>query len=343
MANEERSAESTWLYNRPERGIAEDWFNRNRSQLENGWGDPWILDTTFILNAAYETWTPGLRDRYSQEQTFMTKEGPEVPPQGSELWQIWQAYTQSDTAKDDFNGSKLHLHRYSRVLTDTNLRLDVSQYDWHRMRSLGMGLREGTVPEHYRDTILPVRTEAGFVFEPTAHPNNLVIHVAVITSDNYLLLTQKPPDADYYPGTIAASIEEQMHGQRDNSPFDTLERAINKVGGEELKLTLIPNESRLAAMILEPDVNALGFVMVAKVEESSDQIDARVLGADRAEFDPRYKVGKASLEDPDELIQQFYNPRNILWHGTSRVRIIAALSYIHGYEETLNMLFVARY
>lgn len=51
-------------------------------------------------------------------------------------------------AKTDFNGSKLRLHRYSRTLTDTNLLMVSSQYDWHRMRTLGMGLREGTVPEH---------------------------------------------------------------------------------------------------------------------------------------------------------------------------------------------------
>lgn len=128
------------------------------------------------------------------------------------------------------------------------------------------------------------------MFLPEHHPNNLVIHVPVITSDNHLLLTQKPPDADYYPNSIAASIEEQMHGQRDNSPFDTLERAINKVGGEELKLTLNVGQSRLTAMFVEPDVNAFGLLMVAKVEETSDQIDASSLGADRAEFDQRYKV-----------------------------------------------------
>ncbi len=342
----ERLTESTWLYNQPLEGIVKNWWDRNLTRLRQEWGDPWILGTGFILSAAYETWDGAPNDRFTREQVFMTKDGLSVPVEGTELWQLWQEYTTSEAARDDFNGSKLHLNRYSRVLTDTNLKLSVSQYDWHRMRTLGMGLRDGVLPngqpfpnqEQYQDGILPVRTTEGYIFPPENHPNNIVVQAAVITADNQVILTKKPKDADYYPDCVSASIEEQMHGQRDNSPFDTLERSIGKIGGEELKLTLIPSKSRLAAMVLEIDCNAIALIMTARVEETSDQIDATNFGPDRAEFDPTYSARTLPLDRPETLVNAFHDP-NFKWHGLSKIRLVAALSEVHGYQEALDLLY----
>lgn len=344
----ERPAESRWLYNQPTPGIVGDWFRRNEVKLRESWGDPWVLDNAFILNAVYTSWSVGQKERYTREQVLMTKDGPDVPIEGSELWQVWQEYTNSPQAQNDFNGSKLHLHSYSKVLTDTNLTLVASQYDWHRMRTLGMGLRDGVLPngdpfpnrENYRDGILPVRNNGGYIFLPENHPNNLVVQVSITTADNYLLTTRQPDDADYYPGAINATIAEQMHGQRDTSPSNSLERAVNKVGGEELKLTLIPEETRLAAMVVELDCNAVAMIMTARCAESSDQIDASVLGIDKDEFDQKYRIGKYSIEEPGELVQLFYNPRKL--HGLSRVRMVAALSEVHGYTGALDILYQSK-
>ena len=344
----ERLAESRWFYSQPTSGIVEEWFKRNEENLRETWGDPWVLDNAFILNAVFTSWTAELKERYTRDQVIMTKDGPHVPVEDSELWNVWQEYTNSPKARDDFNGSKLHLHSYSRVLTDTKLRLVTSQYDWHRMRTLGMGLRDGVLPngepfpqrEEYRDNFLPVRVNGGYVFLPENHANNLVVQVTITTADNYLLTTKQPDDADYYPGAINATIAEQMHGQRDTSPFDTVERAVSKVGGEELKLTLIPEETRLAAMAVELDCNAVAMMMTARCAERSDQIDASVLGIDKDEFDQKYRIGKYSLEKPDELVQLFYNPH--LLHGLSRIRIVAALSDVHGYEGALDILYQSK-
>lgn len=340
---------STWLYNNPLKGTtAEAFFVKNRGLIEQRLGMAWMIGDALILNAPFETWTRAEQDRYTKAQVTMTKTIANSPVEGSELWLLRQAYTDSVAGANDFNGSKLHLNSHSRVLTDTGLHLDVADYDWHGMRVLGMGLREGRLPdgppfhgrafpnlEAYRDGILPTRTAQGFIFD-SLHPNNMVVHAVVETSDGRILVTQKPPDADYDPNALAVSIEEQMHGKRDNSPFDTVERAIGKIGGEELKLTPIPEETRLAAMILETRVNAVGFIMRVKVEESADQINADSFGPDRAEFDPTY-LRTISL-DPKEFTDFYYNPRGV-FHATSKIRMLAAFFGRHGYQEGLTHLY----
>lgn len=200
MSTQERPPESRWLYNQPTPGIVEEWFRRNEARLRESWEDPWVLDNAFILNAVYASWVPGQKERYTRDQVLMLKDGPDVPLRGSELWQVWQEYTNSSEAQNDFNGTKLHLHRYSRILTDTNLTLVASQYDWHRMRTFEMGLRDGVLPngnpfpnrESYRDGILPVRMSGGYIFLPENHPNNLVVQLSITTTDHYLLTTRQP-------------------------------------------------------------------------------------------------------------------------------------------------------
>lgn len=344
MANE-RPAESRWLYNQPTTGVVENWFRRNEARIRDNWIDPWILDGTFILQGCYEEYDGSPNIRYSQGEVLMTKDGPDVPKAGSELWHIWQKYTNSEEGKADFNGPKLHLHRYSPPRSDRELRLQTSHYDWHGMRVLGMGLRDGTVPEHYRDNILPVHRKEGFVFEGE-HPNNTVIHGIIVTSDNELVLTTRAVSADYYAGAVSASFEEQMHGERDNSPHDTFLRAVAtspklKLRGEELRLH-IPSESvRLAAIGLEPDINAVVFIMLGRCDEQSSEIDVTKFGTDRAEFNPNQPIWTMSLQAPEQLIKEFFTPERFIWHGTSRARIVAALSYVHGYEEALDRLYKA--
>jgi hypothetical protein len=108
----------------------------------------------------------------------------------------------------------------------------------------------------------------------------------------------------------------------------------------ELNLTVRPETLRLGAIFLEPDVNCAAFLVVGKVEEDSSQINPSVIASARAaEFAPSpNSIWTLPLDQPDELIRQFYNPQGFRWHGTARLRIVAALSYIHGYEHAVNML-----
>lgn len=342
----ERPAESKWLYNQPASGIVENWFKRNEAQIRSNWIDPKILDTAFILMDTLPLMDGNPESvRYKTDDVSMVRGGPDVPRENSELWHLWQEYSNSEEGKKDFNGSKLHLHSFSRPLTDSGLMLQVSDYDWHRMRVLGLGLANGSVPEHYRDGILPSHTKNGFEFLGE-HPNNTVIQGIVITSDNHLVMTTSAASADYHAGTVSPSFAEQMNGQKDNSPFETYLRAVAtspklKVGGEELRLNIAPETLRMVSMILEPDFNAVGFIVLGKCQEESGQIDASKIGVDSAEFNPARPIWTASLSSPEQLIQEFFNPQGFHWHGVGRARIATALAYTHGYEETMDRLYKA--
>lgn len=340
---EAKKAESLWLYNQPSAGIARDWYDRNQTRFQISWcGSPPIIDlAVVVLVDPYTDYDGTLNVRYKASEVFMTKDGPDVPQPGSKLWQLRQAYTNSEAARTDFNGSKLHLHAFSRPLSDTYLILQASEYDWHGMRTLNMGLRDGIIPPRYRDDIMPSQTPQGFVLA-SEHPNFLAVHGIVITSDGQIVNTTRALGADFHGGTVSVSFEEQMDGGKDHSPFDTFNRAVAGSPklrlGEELRLNIRPESIRLAAMILEPDVNSVGFVMIGRCEEEASQIDASKLGVDRAEFDVRQPI---STMTADQLVANFFHPTGFRWHGSSRLRGVVALSYLYGYPEAVDRLYKA--
>ncbi|MBI3485894.1 hypothetical protein HY025_03010, partial [Candidatus Daviesbacteria bacterium] len=174
------------------------------------------------------------------------------------------------------------------------------------------------------------------------HPNNAVVQGIVITQDNHLVLTTKATSADYHAGSISPSFEEQLNGQKDNSPFDTYLRAVSSSPklrrGEELKLNVDADSIRLMGLALEPEFNAAGFIMLGKCQQNSSEIDQSVFGIDQAEFDPSRPIWTLPLDPPDQLTKEFFQP-SLKWHGVGRLRVITALSYVNGYEETLDMLY----
>jgi hypothetical protein len=124
----------------------------------------------------------------------------EIPRPGTELATIRQTYADSEAQKEnpDRNDPKMHL--YSFTAGDT-LILTGSNYDWYGMKTLGIALGRGELPEHYRDGILPSREGNTFVFRGE-HPNNTNSHSVVITSDNHVVLATRGQAVDYYAGYI---------------------------------------------------------------------------------------------------------------------------------------------
>lgn len=341
----ERPAESRWLYNLPSPGIVEDWYRRNEGRIRSTWIDPKILDGAFILASTAEEMDGSLNIRYPQDRVVMTKNGPQVPRTDSELWHVWQAYEERMRESGERDGQKYSVHSFSRFLTDSELKIDMSKYSWFRMQSLNNGVNNGTVAEHYRDGILPIVRREGHVFEGEL-PNNAVVQGIIVTKDKYLVLTTRAVNADYYQGTVSPSFEEQMDREKDNSPFDTFLRAVSyspklKLRGEELRLNVRPENVRLTAMVLEPQFNAIGFVMLGVCEEEAEEVDETRFGVDRDEFDPSKPIWTLSLEDSTQLIKDFYNPQGFRWHGIGRERVVDALAFAHGYEEALDRLYRA--
>lgn len=339
-----------WLYNSPRPGVVAQWAERHSQGLQTY---P-VMDESVLLVNAWEGMEP-INLGYRPDQITMSKEGSQegllVPERGSELWRIRQAYAleQQALAADptrskelDANGSKLHLREFTAWLTDRRLvHLSMIHSDWWNVRTLNMGLRDGKIPEYYREDILPTLEQEHYIFK-SVHPNFVVIHAVVVTSDGHLILTKRVSKSDFHGDAISASVEEQMNGKLDNSPLDTFYRSVDSSpkmklsgrGGEELRLHIKPDRVGLAAVILEPDVNGTGLIIIGQSEEASEEIDARILGRDRAEFDPARPVWTLPLKNPDLAIQQLLGPP-FLWHGSSRFRLLTALFAVHGYDDII--------
>lgn len=170
----------------------------------------------------------------------------------------------------------------------------------------------------------------------------MTVHGVVLTADGHAIMTRRVTQSDFHGGAVSATAEEQMNGLIDTSPFDTFNRMVDlnpkmrlaNRGGEELRLHMKPHRLGLAAVILEPDVNGAGLVIIGESEETSEEIDARVLGRDRAEFDPTRPVWTLPLKNPDLAIQQLLDPP-FKWHGSSRFRLLTALFVVHGYDDII--------
>lgn len=164
----------------------------------------------------------------------------------------------------------------------------------------------------------------------------------MITSDNHIIITKRSASQDFEGGTWSASFEEQTDPDRmDQSVFDTYYRALTDT--EELRLTILPSTLRLVAIQLEPEVNGIGFITAALCAEKSTDVGPRLLGMDKTEFDPDNPIDTIPLESPDAVLEAFFASSlpghgPITWHGTSRLRLIAAMCYSWGYPTAIDRL-----
>lgn len=271
----------------------------------------------------------------------MSKTGPEKPAIGSELWDRWQAHEERMRGSGERDGQKFSVHSFTPFLTDSELRIVMSDYSWFRMQSLNNEVGRG-LPESLRDGILPVRRREGHVFEGEL-PNNVVTHGILITKDNHVILTTRALQTDYYQGTVSPSFEEQMDRVKDNDPIETFLRAVSyspklKLRGEELRLTVQADKVRLVSIVQEPAFNAVGFVVIGQCEEESGEIDETRLGVDRAEFDPSKPRWTLSLEDPTQLIKDCFDLR-YKWHGVGRHRAFEAVTSVLGFDEAADRFY----
>ncbi|MDP3973556.1 MAG: hypothetical protein Q8P92_01860 [Candidatus Daviesbacteria bacterium] len=340
----EKPAESRWLYNQPTPGIVENWYRRNEAKIRSQWIDPKILDGAFIMASTAEEMNGTLNFRYSQDRVVMTRTGLEVPRRDSQLYDVWQAHKRDMETRGERDGAKYSVRRSSPFLTDSELQIEVSDFSWSGME-LNNDVNIGVLPESLRDGILPTLRSEGYVFEGEP-PNNAVVQGIITTKDKKLVLTTRAVNAQYYQGTVSPSFEEQIDRDKDDDPIETYLRAVSYSPklkrGEELRLNVRPENIRLVSMVLEPQFNAVGFVVLGVCEEESEEIDETKFGVDRSEFNPEKPIWTLPLDEPSQLLRDFYNPQGFRWHGIGRERVVDALASVLGYEEALDRFYKAR-
>lgn len=340
MAKEGVPNPRNWLYNLPSEGIASKWYTRNLLPFQARGGIR-ILDMAVLLASPFERWDGQNNVPYSLDQVDLTMSGPEVYPTGPELNRIWQDLSNNLRKGGERIDPKTHLYSYSER-ADGTLKIVTSKSDWTIM-VLGPLLRDGQISENCRDEIMPIESpvaNGSTSFFYSSLPNHLVLHLALLSSDKHLILTTRGRGVAFEQGTISASVEQHIHPSFPEPLLDTINSTVStKLKDEaELNLTLKPETLRVGAILIEPNVNNTGIVVVGQCEEDSSQVGPELIGSGRrAEFASDHPVRTLPIDKPEVWLSDFYNSRQ-LWHGTSRLRMALVLCYIYGHEEALDRL-----
>jgi len=120
-------------------------------------------------------------------------------------------------------------------------------------------------------------------------PNSLCLHLVIVTSDGYLLLTQSSPKVDYRPNLWQCSIGEQLDlsdlkGPEEKFVLNWVERAL----WEELGVSTDGFKSenvRVMAVILEGDIVNFALVTLAFLNYTRLELDAIIDKLPRTDYE----------------------------------------------------------
>lgn len=332
----ERPNSSKWLYNRPQQGIIGGWYSRNLRSDD-------ILDAAVMLVSPFKKWQGYKTDGYSLDQVTFADTKAEASIKDPQLRAIWQNHSAQLITGGERIDPKTHISRYH--FDEDSLAIVTSPSDWTKM-SMGPMLRDGKIPEYYRDQIMPTKISdrtGSYTFR-SPHLNHLVLHLALITSNNHLILTTRNQQGLAFEQGMMSDTVEQHFDPRFDMPLETtIESTVNKVS-EQAELNLNPRAEtiKVGSLFIEPNVNNTGLGVVAFCRESSEDLQrlgVQIIGTDRtAEFDMEKGIRTIPLDKPEIWVPRFYNPEQPV-HGTYRLRMIMAASSINGYEQTLDHLY----
>lgn len=313
------------LYNQPSEGLAYEWYGRNQTSEAN----LRILDMAVVLSSPYEKWDGRENTPYTLLQTIVRNSGVDIFPKSGPIYQIWQDNKKGLEERGERIDPKAHLDGFSEG-ADDRLNITLARSDWSLM-SLGPMLRDRRLPEDLRDQILPINS--------SPLPNHLVLHLALLTADHHLIMTVRSRNVAFEQGTISASVEQHINPDSEKPLDDTIDATVSKLKKEaELKVTLKPATLRVGAIIIEPNVNNTGIVVVGQCQEHFSEIGEELIGSSRrSEFAADRPVRTLAMDKPERWVTYFHNPEHAL-HGTTRLRMLIAASYIYGYQEVLRLL-----
>ncbi len=154
-------------------------------------------------------------------------------------------------------------------------------------------------------------------------PNSLCLHLVIVTSDGYLLLTQSSPKVDYRPNLWQCSIGEQLDlsdlkGPEEKFVLNWIERAL----WEELGVSndgFKPENVRVMAVILEGDIINFAIVTLAFLNYTRLELDAIIDKYPRTD----YEFQKWDFIPWNDIPNQLLKPTR-KYHPTVGIRMFYA-------------------
>ena len=213
--------------------------------------------------------------------------------------------------------TRLMLIEDSRVFSDApTLVLRVQETKWSQVR-------------FYQDSIikdLDERTRYIYQVLKTGRidfPNSLCLHLVIVTSDGYILLTKSSHKVTYYPNLWACSIGEQLDvcdlkGPEEKFALNWAERAL----WEELGVStdgFKPENVRVMAVILEGDNVNFAIVTLAFLKYTRLELDAIIDKFPRTD----YEFQEWDFISWNDIPKQLLKPTR-KYHPTTGIRMFYA-------------------
>lgn len=154
-------------------------------------------------------------------------------------------------------------------------------------------------------------------------PNSLCLHLVIVTSDGYILLTKSSHKVDYYPNLWACSIGEQLDvydlkGPEERFVLNWTERAL----WEELGVSTDGFKSenvRVMAVILEGDIVNFAIVTLAFLKYTRLELDAIIDKLPRTD----YEFQEWEFISWNDIPKQLLKPTR-KYHPTTEIRMFYA-------------------
>lgn len=155
-------------------------------------------------------------------------------------------------------------------------------------------------------------------------PNSLCLHLVIVTSDGYLLLTQSSPKVEYYPNLWACSIGEQLNlsdleGSEKKFALNWVERALQ----EELGILrddeyFSSDNIRVMAVILEGDTVNFAIVTLIFLNCNREELDSIIDKRPRTD----YEFQKWEFISWDNIPNQLLDPKPTrIYHPSTGIRM----------------------
>jgi hypothetical protein len=173
---------------------------------------------------------------------------------------------------------------------------------------------------------------------PHAFPWLVCCHCVVVTDDNQLLLSFRTKEGagavEYHGEKWSVSFEEQtdhvvdLNKKGKIDPIRTVVRGI----GEELHLKDIAEQAnvKVLAMGLEPFFSA-ALIMFVKIPVPAQELKNRFAGAEESEHRGIHTI-PFTIQECLQLLRYNRGPYDGPLHGTSRLRLLAALFHCFGFD-----------
>lgn len=183
-----------------------------------------------------------------------------------------------------------------------------------------------TIRNKYGSTALHYNS---FEFPPI--PTSVSLQIAVISSDNQLLLMKRSNHVAFYPNAWTVSIEEGMLAN-DTDFFQGILRGISEELGNNIRVER--EDIRILSFCVEYPTLSFDVICLVKAQNLIEDIRQswRLTAPDKHELS-QSQIVAVELK---ELVQVFLDKRQ--WHPSARMRILQILFGTFGVDATLSAI-----